>query len=753
MKKRVVCIILALSLCAFGCGTAAVDTPDAGPAGRQTPEQAKEQTGEAKETEKTVEDVAASETVPTVLGASLLGDTDVVYYDENLVPSVEPYSVNADFSNVVYDDYFEYWFDLANQSEYNDVKGLRDGLIKNNFVVYRTGSNEFFEIYESNRYNQFPNFVTVDSLLHTYHLYFAYLMRQTETEYLAGTLQKLSASMLEKTSRQYSELFGTEWEDAALRNLEFFYIGALLQDSSVSAPIEQQEFNDVAKSEYDKIMSASDIDNCALTGLFEDYTQYKPRGYYEGNEQLENYFRSMMWYGRIPFALDNDSALKSSVLMCQAISEDPGAWNSIYAITSFFAGASDDPGYEDMKTVISDAYGEVSSLQAMAADTASFDKLKELVKDLKLPMINSIPVAEGDDPVIPSYRFMGQRFTIDSAIMQRLVYSYVKENPSGDRRYLPDALDVAAALGSETALQILTDKGDTEFENYADNLILSKEHFNNSDPKLWNASLYAGWLNVLRPLFEKKGEGYPSYMTNDEWVKKNLETFAGSYAELKHDTILYIKQQMAEMGGGEDEVRDDRGYVDPQLLVYNRFINLSQKTSDGLEAFGMLGATQKEDLSRLTEIAKTLLSISEKELKNEALTDDDYEFIRSYGGSIEHFWREVNRDEEGNEPYNGYDCPCPVIADIATDPNGSVLEVGSGKADSVYVVFPIDGELHIAKGACYTFYQFEQPITDRLTDSEWEKMLSGGYLDDDWNWVEVTEKPQQPEWTQSYRVN
>ena len=28
----------------------------------------------------------------------------------------------------------------------------------------------------------------------------------------------------------------------------------------------------------------------------------------------------------------------------------------------------------------------------------------------------------------------------------------------------------------------------------------------------------------------------------------------------------------------------------------------------------------------------------------------------------------------------------------------------------------------------------------------------GGYLDDDWNWVEVERAPEQPSWTQSYRI-
>ena len=96
--------------------------------------------------------------------------------------------------------------------------------------------------------------------------------------------------------------------------------------------------------------------------------------------------------------------------------------------------------------------------------------------------------------------------------------------------------------------------------------------------------------------------------------------------------------------------------------------------------------------------------------------------------------------------------PCPVIADIATDPNGSVLEVGSGKAQNIYVVFPIDGELHVGSGSAYSFYQFEQPLSDRMTDSEWRGILDGGYLDDDWNWIKVDEEIEQPAWTSTYRV-
>ena len=332
----------------------------------------------------------------------------------------------------------------------------------------------------------------------------------------------------------------------------------------------------------------------------------------------------MMWYGQVPFALDNPEAVKSALLMSLAIDgTGKESWENIYNVTSFFAGASDDPGYMELVPIILETYGSMPEVKELSGDSASFEKLTTTLATLPMPSVNSIPVWEGEDPVIPSFRFMGQRFTIDAAIMQRLIYSAVGENENGDRRYLPDVLDTAAGLGSEKALEILTEQGATDFAGYSDNLNEVKELFSGADPKSWNASLYAGWLNTLRPLLSEKGEGYPSFMQSDEWTKKNLETFAGSYAELKHDTILYAKQIMAEMGGGDDEILDDRGYVEPEPVVYSRFAFLSEKTKEGLEACGMLSDEAAEDLDKLSTIAKTLITISEKELTDQDRSDEE----------------------------------------------------------------------------------------------------------------------------------
>ena len=685
---------------------------------------------------------------------SLLETEEVIYYDRDLVPGVKPYTVSEDFSNVVVPERFKYIFGMSSDMTNDSGTELRKALAKNLFAINgQYGESEFFDVYEGNRYEQFPNFVTVDSLMHTYHLYFAHLMKTTERDYISKELKNLSGSMLETSTAMYEQLKGTDWEKAALRNVAFFYIGSILQDDSVPYPVSDSSFADIVRGELEKIMAAEGISECAVSGDLEDYSQYKPRGYYEGDEELEKYFRAMMWYGRIPYATDQEETVKSAILINLAI-EDSGkdSWESIYRITAFFAGKSDDAGYPDFMPVIEEAYGKLPSAEDLVSDSSALSKFMASVSKIRAPKINSIPVEDGQDPVKPSFRFMGQRFTIDAAIMQRLVYSAIKEDGAGQKRFLPDTLDVAATLGSEEAFKILDNDGATDYKGYTHNMTLLKDIYTADDPSLWNASLYSGWLNTLRPMFEKKGEGYPSFMLSDEWAKKNLETFAGSYAELKHDTILYAKQVMAEMGDGDDdEVIDDRGYVEPEPVVYSRFIFLSDTTKEGLKSYGMLSKDAEKDLERLSEIAKRLLAISEKELKEEALSDEEYDFIREYGGDLEHFWREAMQDDVEDLAYS-YQAPCPIIADIATDPNGTVLEVGTGEAQTIYVIFPIDGELHVGRGSAYSFYQFETDISNRLTDTQWRVRLDGGYLNDNWEWIENDDKPVQPEWTQSYRI-
>ncbi len=680
-------------------------------------------------------------TRPVLIGSSDASESDG--QDETITPSVEEYTVESDLSNVYNRDQF-----------YLDPDSEQVRLLSENLFYVTDGYNkEFFETYETNRYSLIPNFITVDSMMHTYHLYFSYLMKNTERDSLTSALSSVSQTMLTASLSQYEILKGSEWESAALRNVEFFSVGASLQNSDTAI---LDEASEVVSQELSNIMSASQIVTSPLTGTMIDYSQFAPRGYYEGDEQLEAYFRAMMWYGQIGFIQSEEDLDRSALLMTLAMNGDAfQQWESIYVVTSFFAGASDDLTYYEYLPAIEAAYGSIPEVSALIGNTDAWNTFRSLTSAMDPPAINSIPTMDDGDSDTSTtdankgFRFMGQRFTIDEAIFQQLIYDNVQEDASGNQRMLPDTLDVAAALGSDTAYSILEQQGDTGYAGYTENMETLRTNISQASDTLWTSSLYSNWLYTLTPLLEEKGDGYPSFMRSSQWAAKNLETFAGSYAELKHDTVLYSKQVMAEMGGGELPQWDDRGYVEPEVEVWARFSNLAAKTAEGLKSYGLLSEEDETNLNRLAQMADQFKAMSEKELSNTLLTDEEYDLIRNYGGNLEHFWLEAFKDE-GENVTTG-DFPAAIVTDVATDPNGTCLEVATGNPSTIYVIVPIDGELRICVGAVYSFYQFEQPISERLTDTQWRQMMGISVTDD--GTYNLDSAISQPDWTQSYRFS
>lgn len=713
-------------------------------------------------TEQKIIQEFVKETAENIYQPNLASASKFALYEEvpvNVTPKVAPYSVKTDLSNV------------SNAGNFVLSDQAKKMLAQNAFVVQSGYNNEFFTLYEKNRYDFIPNFVTTDSILHNYHLMFDFLLKQLEEQKLATELKHLNEKMLAESLSQYQSLKGTKWENAAKRNVGFFTVGSKLLDSSINIPnIVNNEVNqELALIAAHQGINESPVMNIGLArgetydtpqgqlgvdALKEDYSQYVARGHYDKTEQLKAYFQSMMWYGRLTFRLKNDDEIKSGLLITLALNKEDNAnsWNKIYEPVNFFVGKSDDITYYEFNDLAKQSFGENITLESMEAGLNSFIAS---AKKLEAPQINSMPIFNAGidknrEEAIQGFRFMGQRFTIDAAIFQKLIVRDV-----GDKtdiceegktftagRMLPKGLDIPAALGSKEALNILQTLGETEYACYPENMSKMQSYVAGLDADKWTQNLYWGWLNQLRPLLEDKLTGYPSFMTNAAWTRKSLNTFLGSWAELKHDTILYAKQVYAELGGMGPEEKDDRGYVEPNPYVYARLASLLKMTSSGLEVRGLLTDSMRDNLSKMETLALSLKTISEKELNNEKLSDDEYELIRSYGGQLEHFWLEINKEDlerQATSVENFLDQnPAAIVADVATDPNGTVLEEATGKIFDIYVVVPVDGKLRLTKGGVYSYYEFEWPMSDRLTDVKWRTMLNN------------SQAPAQPAWTNAF---
>ena len=642
---------------------------------------------------------------------------------------VKSYSVNGDLSNIENLDIF---------GEFS--KEQLELLKMNNFVVSPSKEEQLFYIYEDNEYKSIPSFITTDSVLQVYHIFYDYTLRVLESEKLLTIIEELTDRMLTDSIGTYENLENKEVKAAQLNNIVFFSTAQLALEKQLPNNV-PEEAKIIAEGELEKINSHEGFNASSLYPYYDlDYSQFTPRGHYTRSEDLTRYFKAMMWYGQAPFPLyfeepeRNVEQTLQALLITYSIYSDKESfekWGSIYEPTNFFVGSSDDLGIYEYGELLFKIYGEEIDLNKLNDK----DKLNEFYKEAdKLPE----PKIKGKytqvrTPVGKQFRFMGQRYVLDADIIQELVEPMVRPIPSG--------LDVMAVLGSERALEIQLSKDENQdWDKYESEVLRLKDKFVELTEDDWMKNMYNGWLWTLKGYLQPFTDGYPSFMTNMSWVNKDLNTALGSWSELKHDTILYGKQSGAEMGGaGYEEVK---GYVEPNIEVYEKLLWLTKFSRANLKARGLSVISIDDKMEQFETHLQFLISCSVKQLRNEELTQDENDTIQYFGGILEGLtssfagdgmdWYSITSETDKN---------MAVIADYHTiAPNsfseGGYMEAGVGPAYEIYVVVPIGGKLYLTRGAVFSFHEF---ISDeRLTDETWQEL------------IKEDKNPPMPDWTNDF---
>lgn len=630
-------------------------------------------------------------------------------------------------------------------------------LEQNGFVVTAPVAgefNEFYHVYEAYRYELTPAFITTDSVLHVYHLLFDKLLRDLETKFFIPTLETLTITMLDKTATQLSALENTALAEPVRRNLAFFGVAAVLLELDTDLPAEVQSLVDaeVALINAHGSQAISPIWDRAdlLEKLIEDYTQYVPRGHYTRSPELEKYFRTMMWYGRLTFRTRDRFETQRALLLTEALRTANAAdgtpaetlWRNIYEPTVFLVGKADDLSFFEYGE-LSDAIFGSNPDPVIFADEALLDAFLLATEELPPPQVNSmwVWIWEDVDEATKGFRFMGQRFTIDAYVFGQMIWR--KVGTMAEPRGLPRALDFFAAQGSEEALSLLENMGENEYENFDTQMTKVRSELAALEQDSWTQNVYWAWLYSLQPVFAEKDQRFPAFMQTQAWERKDLHTALGSYTELKHDTILYAKQVMAELGGGPGDL--PHGYVEPNPEAFARLHALASMTYQGLQTRDLLDERMAGNLLNLQDLLAFLQTTAEKELNGEALSEEDYFRIRFFGGEIEALTYAA-ADCDAEDTMMGtcrdlQDQKAALVADVATGFNEDgelvVLEEAIGQPTRIFVVLP-DEPLRIAVGAVFSYYEFINPTDERLTDEEWQAMVAAGT------------QPPQPEWTQMF---
>ncbi len=609
-------------------------------------------------------------------------------------------------------------------------------LAQNGFVVMESNEAQFKDIRISVSKEQGqPYFLTSDAVYHAVHIGFNDLLEALEKEALRPVMIQLLESVYHQVDGYLQSSRGSNLEIDTL--LARNYLAVALKLFAPEYPIPAEVEAMIAAQLGQIKAEAGKAESALIPGFTDDYTAYRPVGHYSGSEELENYFRGMTWLGRVAFNLrnteDKTSLSKAPLIITLALREaklekEPvyKVWLSVYEILDFIIGPTDDPGPIELNGLMEAVYGSDIYLE-LIQDDAKWQEFLSRVEELPAPQINS---TFQDTSLQMDYerdwRFMGQRFTLDAFIFQQLITDKVTRRP------FPKGLDLAAVYGSAEAQHSLELSGETRYPNYVEQLDRMRNFVKELPQEFWTERFYNGWQYSFQAQIDPKGTAFPAFMQTSAWRYKEINSMLSSWAELKHDTILYAKMPEGLGGGGPPTSAPAPAYVEPNPNLYYRLAFAARSLFDGLsfqiyrwqnkgwvqaENTGVPGLQEyMQHLMYLSDKLEYLGEVSERELQGESLSTDDYyrisdcleytEFIDPMG-----FMGDAMQPE-----------PVPVIAAVAGFED-QIMEVGVGMINRIYVAIPVNGETYVAQGGVLSYYEFIQPRTERLTDEVWRALL------------------------------
>lgn len=620
-------------------------------------------------------------------------------------------------------------------------KGIYEGftekqekmLRQNGFVVMEPNFDSFVSLkmhqpYEHMEYHDHSMMITTDAVLHLWHVFYSESMKAMELSKYLPNLKELSLEMEKKAIDAY--INDPDVLDSAYANvIAFFHVAnTLLRDESERAVWYETELDEeisgdaleIAEKELELIRSETPKDSVLFNRSI-DYSQFKVRGHYTTGPDLSRYFQAMMWYGFTGFDLKKqpDEALIISELLLQddALMK---LWNKNYELTSLYSGESDDITILEMKKAMGKELQDGVTEQLI--NEKSRKKLLKLFEKLPEPrIVANLSEENASHAVEKAFKFMGQRFSVDAYIMQNLMEPY--------KRPMPTSFDVFTAMGSETAEKVLRENYNTnqnwpEYDEILENM--TEEY---KEGKLTDGdNFYNGWIRAIDATLNSIPEGkqIPYFMSTEAYEYKKLNSALGSFAELKHDNILYSKQAMAEMGGPEGN--NTLHYLEPNEDLYQELLTLTTHAEKMLKK-EKLDEEMIVPLSRIKEILLRFVEISRKELNGENISKEDLHELNYFGGLVEY----VATHYLYMLASQGYEIESPkttaLIADIATvlpteNSEGGYLEVATGYPYTIYVLCHVNGVDFLASGVVYSAFEFMS--LERFTDEEWQAAIGLG---------------------------
>ena len=510
----------------------------------------------------------------------------------------------------------------------------------------------------------------------------------------------------------------------------------------------------------------------------QDYTQFMPRSHYTDNAELKTYFMAMKWLMREKFYFGDDKLTDAALIMVNNISdEDTKKLSELSIKIKKLIWWDDDLTLDSLNN------------RMKKNDINSIEKIKKLTKKQREELFNLVPqkiqssAYERDIEVewkisqdnakdmTAGFVFFGEKFTLDSYLFDLVTAGSAEKEfeimPKKQTALIvPDILEwnwdaaqivdlwlkewVEKEKKFKDEEHILEDDEHTQYSSYSDVKQEAREKIGReiSETTVMD-SVYHKWLNMIWLLVNEVEEDAPYFKLDPLYGLKNLVTYMWSYTELKHDTLLYVKQAYDLALGSSAMMGPDFGkycdihvnppslsvpkwYIEADIDIVNNLIELNNEVK--LD-FGELWERVESQFSWFDGFLTHTKSILEQQMNNEVISDEDFERMRlaydELGYIVYPFWKDVSQKE----------MRASLIADIFTSEyKGDVdpLYEAVGRPALMLVMVGDANGNRVAIWPVFTHYEFYD--SDNIVNANWSRLndlqWQAAYDDLTWNKLE-----------------
>ncbi len=614
-------------------------------------------------------------------------------------------------------------------------------LTQNGLVISKRKSFPSFAYgYKSIYAEDLPVYVSADSILEAVHRTFDSLLKQTEELVLTSELKQMLVGMR-------TRLRGADMDAAVKKDADLYLALAVsLLSGEAAGPVAGANATELSQL-FDLATQGTGHQNVKLFGVTrdEDFSQFTPRGHYTDSEALGRYFKAMMWLGRVDLRLietQGDGSqlfyrrqFEAAVALRELLGDNELAlWQHVNETIGAYVGEHDSMTPKDldglMKALGITSLSETSSL----TDQQIIDEIATggwgAQRIASRIIIKSDPSAK-TLPLDRSFLLFGQRYTVDSHTFVNVTFDRVLG------RMMPKPLDAAfAALGNNAALPLLAD----EFGNtsYVQGLAKTRTLVDAHEAAYWEGSLYTRWLGALRSLSPQQNVALPSVAKTAAWQSRMLSAQLASWAELRRDTILYVKQSYT--GGISCEFPD--AYVDPYPEFYAKLGSLAEAVGTVAQGLPDTAATLKSTtqawVTNFKSVTRNLQKMAENQISGAAHSQELLDFINDAvkwdesfmcGGvsrtNLAGWYLKLYLNQDPGFEF------APVVADVHTQPTdeagndvGRILHVGTGAPRLMIVTAETCNGPRAYVGLASSYGELITEKWKRLNDADWEATIT-----------------------------